>query len=369
MKQRTRFLGLDVHKETIAVAVCEEVGRPEPYSTIPNQPEALRKLVKTLSSNKAVRLVAGYEAGPTGFVISRQLARLGVECVVAAPSLMPRRSGDRVKTDRRDALLLARLLRSGDLTAVWIPDEAHEALRDLVRARSDAKVDLLRASHRLAKFLLRKGVTPPPGVRSRSVKYQAWLRQLTFRSTEEETVFQDYCQVVELGTVRVRRLEAELRHAAEQSPHLQLIAALQCIRGIAFLTAVTIVAEAGDLRRFKEARQFMAYTGLVPSEHSSGEAVHRGPITKTGNALLRHVLGEAAHHARHRPRVDGGLRQRQAGIPANIVDLAWTAQQRLHFRYRHLSARLGRPRALTAVARELAGFVWAFGQLPVAASA
>lgn len=281
---------------------------------------------------------------------------------MAAPSLIPRRSGDRVKTDRRDALLLARLLRSGDLTPVWIPNEAQEALRDLVRARSDAKVDLLRARHRLTKFLLRKGIAPPAGTKSGSLKYQAWLHQLSFPSANEEIVFQDYGSVVEQATQRVRRLETELRHAAEQSPQLALIAALQAIRGIAFLSAVTIVAEAGDLRRFNGARQFMAYSGLVPSEHSSADAVHRGPITKTGNALLRHVLGEAAHHARHRPRVEGALRQRQAGVPSHIVDLAWNAQQRLHLRYRHLSARLGRPRALTAVARELAGFVWAVGQ-------
>lgn len=367
MDQRTRFLGLDVHKETIAAAICEEIGRPEFYGTIANEPAAIRKLIRTVGG-RAIRVVAAYEAGPTGFVIQRQLARLGIECVVAAPSLMPRPTGERVKTDRRDALLLARLLRSGDLTPVWIPDEAQEALRDLVRARADAKVDLLRARHRLAKFLLRKGIAPSFRTKLGSLKYQAWLRQLRFPSAEEETVFQDYGSMVEQAVQRVRRLESELCRAAEHSPHLSLIAALQCLRGIAFLTAVTVVAEAGDLRRFKGARQFMAYTGLIPSEHSSGEAVHRGPITKTGNALLRHVLGEAAHHARHRPRVNGALRQRQAGVPAELVQLAWNAQQRLHLRYRHLSARLGRPRALTAVARELAGFVWALGQLSPAAA-
>ena len=366
MVQRTYFLGLDVHKDSIAAAICEETGRPQSYGTIANDPAAIRKLVRAVGGGKGIRLVAAYEAGPTGFVLQRQLARLGVECVLAAPSLMPRPSGDRVKTDRRDALLLARLLRSGDLTPVWIPDEAHEALRDLVRARADAQVDLLRARHRLAKFLLRKGIVPPTGTRMGSLKYQAWLRQLRFPSAEEETVFQDYGSTVDQAVLRLRRLESELCRAAEHSPYLSLIAALQCLRGIAFLTAVTIVAEAGDLRRFKGARQFMAYTGLVPSEHSSGEAVHRGPITKTGNARLRHVLGEAAHHARHRPRVDGMLRQRQAGLPPQLLELAWKAQQRLHLRYRRLSARLGRPRALTAVARELAGFVWAVGQLPAA---
>lgn len=175
-------------------------------------------------------------------------------------------------------------------------------------------------------------------------------------------VFHDYCQQVEAAGERVKRLEAELRHCAESSPHLPLIAALQSMRGIAFLTAVTIVTEAGDLRRFKNARQFMGYTGLVPSEHSSGGSTHRGPITHTGNGPLRHVLVEAAHHARHAPRVEAALKQRQAGIPPRIVDISWKAQQRLNLRYRHLSTRLGRPKAITAVARELAGFVWALGQ-------
>lgn len=368
MVQPSRFLGLDVHKETIAVAVCEGSDRPQAYGTIANDPAAIRKLVRAVGGGKTTQLMAAYEAGPTGFVVQRQLARLGVDCIVAAPSLIPRPVGERVKNDRRDAVLLARLLRSGDLTPVWIPDQAQEALRDLVRARADAKVDLLRARHRLAKFLLRKGITPPFRMQMGSLKYQAWLKQLRFQSGDEEIVFQDYWRVVDQAVERVRQLEKELRAAAERSPHLSLIATLQCLRGIAFLSAVTIVAEAGDLRRFKTARQFMAYTGLVPSEHSSGEAVHRGPITKTGNALLRHVLGEAAHHARHRPSTNGALRQRQAGVPPPLVELAGKAQQRLHLRYRHLSGRLGSPRALTAVARELAGFVWALGQAASAAA-
>jgi transposase len=362
MNQTTRFVGLDVHKDTIAVAVAEEGAVPRPEGTIANAAAAVRKLVQRLGA-PGTRLVAAYEAGPTGYALHRQLARLGVDCQVIAPSLTPRRSGDRVKTDRRDALLLARLLRSGDLTPIWIPDEAHEALRDLVRARADAKTDQLRARHRLSKFLLRKGRTPPPGVRAWGVKHQDWLRHLSFPYAADTVVFRDYCQVVAAAGERVQRLEAELRHAAEESPQLPLIAALQALRGIAFLTAVTLVAEAGDLRRFPSARQFMAYTGLVPSESSSGPRTHRGRITRSGNSLLRHVLGEAAHHARHVPRVEGALKQRQAGVPAPLVDLSWRAQQRLHRRYRHLAARLGRPKAIIAVARELAGFVWALGQL------
>jgi transposase len=361
LSERTRFLGLDVHKETIAVAIADEGSQPQIHSTIRNEPGAVRSLVKALKG-PGVRLVAAYEAGPTGYTLHRQLTRLGVESQVIAPSLTPRPKGNRVKNDRRDALLLARLLRSGDLTPIWIPDEAHEALRDLVRARADAKADQLRARHRLSKFLLRKDSRPPAGARAWSVKHQDWLRHLTFEHEPETVVFRDYCQQVEAAGERVKRLEAELRHCAESSPHLPLIAALQSMRGIAFLTAVTIVTEAGDLRRFKAARQFMGYTGLVPSEHSSGGSTHRGPITHTGNGPLRHVLVEAAHHARHAPRVEAALKQRQAGVPPRIVDISWKAQQRLNLRYRHLSARLGRPKAITAVARELAGFVWALGQ-------
>lgn len=361
MNERTRFLGLDVHKETIVVAVAEDGSEPTLHSTIANRPEAVRKLVREIGG-RGVQVVAAYEAGPTGYAVYRQLVQLGVDARVVAPSLIPRAPGDKVKTDHRDAVRLARLLRSGDLVSVWIPDDAHEALRDLVRSRADAKVDLLRARHRLSKFLLRRGLVPAPGIKAMSLKYQAWLKDLTFSEPAAEVVFQDYRRQVEAAIERVRRLESELGHYTQNSPHLPFIAALQSMRGIGLVTAATIAAEVGDVRRFTTAPQFMAYCGLVPSEYSSGASTHRGRITKTGNSNLRHVLGEAAHHARHQPRVEGALKQRQAGVPQHIVDLSWKAQQRLHMRYRHLSARIGRPKALTAVARELAGFVWALGQ-------
>lgn len=359
MRQRTRFLGLDVHKETVAVAVAED-GPPEDCGTIPNDPSAVGKLMRRLGG-PGVRLRVAYEAGPTGYAVHRQLTGMGIECLVVAPSLVPVRAGDRVKTDRRDALKLARLLRSGDLTAVWVPDEAHEALRDLVRGRADAKADQLRARHRLSKFLLRKGVRPPAGVRAWSARYESWLNGLRFAHQADQVVFEDYRAMVRAAGERVRRLEDALRECALDSAQVRVIAALQAFRGIGFLSAVTIVAESGDLRRFPTPRQFMAYAGLVPSEHSSGGSRHRGPITKTGNSLLRHVLGEAAHHARHAPSVGSALRQRQEGIPRPVVDIAWRAQQRLHARYRHLAGRIGSPRALTAVARELAAFVWSLG--------
>lgn len=360
MTERTRFLGLDAHARTIAVAVAEEAGAPEAYGAIANDPSSIRRLVGRLGG-PGVRLVAGYEAGPTGYVLHRQLESLGVDCMVVAPSLVPVRSGDRVKTDRRDALKLARLLRSGDLTAVWVPDEEHEAFRDLVRARAAAKADALRAKHRLSKFLLRHGVRPPHGVRAWTDRHQAWLSQIRLEQPCAQIVLADYLGVVRAAEDRVRRLQAAL-HTAVPDRHRPLVAALQAFRGIAFLTAVTIVAEVGDLRRFATAPQFMAYVGVVPSEYSSGGSHHRGRITKTGNAMLRHVLVEAAHHSRLQPRVSTGLRVRQQAVPAAVVERSWRAQIRLHHRYRHLSARLGRPKAITAVSRELAGFVWAVGQ-------
>ena len=360
MSERTRFVGLDAHAQTIAVAIAEETGAPSWCGVIANDPSSVRRLVGRLGG-PGERLVACYEAGPTGYTLHRQLQALGAACIVVAPSLVPVRSGDRIKTDRRDALKLARLLRSGDLTPIWVPDEEHEALRDLVRARADAKTDQLRAQHRLSKFLLRGGIRAPHGVRPWTTRYDTWLAHLRLEDVRAQIVLDDYRSVVRAAAERVRRLEQALTTAVPDR-HRPLVRALQAFRGIAFLTAVTIVAEVGDLRRFATARQFMAYVGVVPSEFSSGANHRRGRITKAGNAMLRHVLGEAAHHCRLQPRVGTTLRARQQEVPATIVELSWRAQTRLHHRYRHLSARLGRPKAITAVSRELAGFVWAVGQ-------
>jgi transposase len=360
--RQIRYLGLDVHKATIAVAIAEEAGAPASYGTIPNDAAAIRKLMVRLG-HEQVELRVAYEAGPTGYALHRQLAKMGIDCLVAAPSLIPKRAGDKVKTDRRDALKLARLLRSGDLAPVWVPDEAHEALRNLVRARADAKADQLRAKHRLSKLLLRQGCWPPMGVRNWTQRYVAWLRQLEFEHLPDRVVFADYLAEVTAAGERIQRLEAALHQCAQSSSQVAVIRALQAFRGIGFLSAVTLVAEAGDVRRFRTAPQFMAYVGVVPSESSSGGKQQRGPITKTGNTLLRHVLGEAAHHARHAPRISGTLRRRQTDLPREIVELAWRAQLRLHTRYRHLSLRIGTLKALTAIARELAGFIWAAGHV------
>ena len=360
--RQIRYLGLDVHKATIAVAIADESGAPTSYGSIANEPSAIRTLMTRLGGSD-VQLHVAYEAGPTGYALHRQLTTMGIDCIVVAPSLIPKRAGDKVKTDRRDALKLARLLRSGDLTPVWVPDQAHEALRSLVRARADAKADQLRAKHRLSKFLLRQACWPPIGVRNWSQRYFSWLRQLEFEHLPDRIVFADYLAEVTAAGERIKRLEAALHQCAQTSSQLALIRALQAFRGIGFLSAVTLVAEVGDLRRFRTAPQFMAYVGLVPSESSSGGKQQRGSITKTGNSLLRHVLGEAAHHVRRAPRVSGALKRRQADVSPEIVELAWRAQLRLHARYRHLSLRVGALKALTAVARELAGFIWAAGQV------
>ena len=362
MEKTTRFVGLDVHKASIAVAVADAFGEPEDHGQIANDPSAVWRLMQRLGGAD-VHLAVAYEAGPTGYALHRQLTAMGIDCIVVAPSLIPVKPGERIKTDRRDAAKLARLLRSGDLTAVWVPDEGHEALRDLVRARDDAKADLLRAKHRLSKFLLRRAIYPPVGVRAWSRAHEAWLDKLAFEHAADGVVLEHYRAVASEAAQRVKRLETALAQCAAASPHAELLAALQALRGIGFLTAVTIVAEAGDLRRFRSARQFMAYVGLVPSEHSSGASRHQGRITKTGNRLIRHVLGQAAHNARYRPNVSTSLRARQRRVPPAVVELDRRAQARLHQRYRHLAGRIGTNKTVIAVARELAGFVWATGQL------
>ncbi len=364
----TRYLGLDVHKATITVAVAEASGPPTAFGTIANEVGAVRRLVRQLG--REAKLVAAYEAGPTGYALHRELTRLGVECMVVAPGLIPIRPGDRrVKTDTRDALGLARLLRSGDLTPIWVPDSEHEALRDLVRARYDGKDDLRRARHRLSKFLLRQGICSPAGIKAWSVRYYTWLRQLSVEQAAAQVVFEDYRAVEQAAQERLRRLEAALRRCAEQSPQLPLMAALQVLRGIAFLSAVTIVAEVGDFRRFSNAPGFMCFTGLVTSEYSSGTSRRQGGITRAGNRYLRHVLVQAAHNARYVPNPQGAVKRRLDGAPPDLVELALEAQRRLHARYRHLDRRIGRPKAVTAVARELAGFVWAVGRRMAEAAA
>jgi transposase len=358
-----RFIGLDVHAETIAVAAAEAAGEVRSLGVIPNRIESLRKLVKKLGPVERLRVC--YEAGPTGYVVYWQLTALGVPCEVVAPTLVPVKAGDRVKTDRRDALKLARSYRAGDLTPVWVPDPTHEALRDLVRAREAAKKDQLRARHRLGKFLLRHGRRPPTAIKAWTQAHLAWVkRAVHFEQAAQEATLLDYIQEVDHVAARITRLEAAIDTAVTTAPAQMraVIEALQALRGIAAVTAVTIVAEIGRLSRFATPRQLMGYSGAVPREHSSGERTRRGGITKTGNAHLRRVIVEAAWAARHRPAVGAALRKRQATISAEVIEIAWTAQHRLHARYRALSERgKCRQQVITAIGRELLGFIWAIG--------
>jgi len=362
MQKKVRFLGLDVHAETIAVAVAEADGQLRSLGTIANRAESVRRLVKKLGPVDQLR--ACYEAGPTGYVLYWQLAELGVECAVIAPTLVPVKAGDRVKTDRRDAGKLARSHRAGDLTAVWVPDEGTEALRDLVRAREAAKQDQLRARHRLSKFLLRTGQRPAPGVKAWTELYMAWVRQLRYEQPAREWARLDYLHEVEHMAERVRRLEQAITEAVKlASPQMQeVIRGLQALRGIAEISAVTIVAELGNISRFESARQLMGYSGTVPSENSSGKRQQRGSITKTGNAHLRRIAIEAAWSYRLRPGIGPGLRKRQEGVPEEIKEIAWKAQIRLSKRYVRLAAAgKDQRKIVTAVGRELLGFIWAIG--------
>jgi transposase len=358
-----RFIGLDVHAETIAVAVAEPTGEVRSVGVIPNRPESVRRLMKKLEVGGPLRVC--YEAGPTGYVIYWQLAAMGIPCEVVAPTLVPVKPGDRVKTDRRDALKLARSYRAGELTAVWVPDSAHEALRDLVRAREAAKKDQLRARHRLGKFLLRHGRRPPTGVKAWTQTHLTWVtRDVHFEHPAQEATLLDYVHEVDHVASRLARLERAIDEAVKTAaPAMRtVIAALQALRGIALVSAVTIVAEVGTLARFARPRQLMGYSGAVASEHSSGPRIRRGAITKTGNAHLRRVIIEAAWAYRHRPSVGATLRKRQATVDEQVIAIAWKAQHRLHARYRSLTARGKSPQsAVTAVGRELLGFIWAIG--------
>jgi transposase len=362
MKEKVRFLGLDVHAETIAVAIAEPDGEVRSLGTIANRTESIRKLLKKLGPVE--QLKACYEAGPTGYVLYWQLAELGVRCEVIAPTLVPMKAGDRVKTDRRDAERLARSYRSGDLTPVWVPNEGSEALRDLVRAREAAKQDQLRARHRLSKFLLRTGQRPAAGVKAWTQAYVNWVKQIHFTQAARESTLLDYLHEVEHMAERVKRLEQAIADAVQvASPQMQeVVRGLQALRGIAQISAVTLVAELGELSRFASARQLMGYSGAVPSEDSSGQRTRRGSITKTGNAHLRRIAIEAAWSYRLRPGVGPALRKRQEGVSEAIKEIAWKAQHRLHKRYTRLAAAgKDKRKIITAVGRELLGFIWAIG--------
>lgn len=363
--KKIRFVGLDVHAETITVAVAEpgRNGEVRSLGSIPNRVESVRKLVKKIGP--ADQLRACYEAGPTGYTLYWQLTELGVKCEVVAPTLVPVKAGDRVKTDRRDAKKLACCYRAGDLTAVWVPDAAHEALRDLVRARLAAKRDQLRARHRLSKLLLRHGKRPEKNIRSWTKAYFDWVKtKVHFDQPAQEATLADYLHEVEHARDRIERLEQCIDHAIEILPEKMrtVVEGLQALRGIAKISAVTIVAELGEVSRFNKPRQLMGYSGVVPSEHSTGERTRRGSITKTGNTHLRRVVVEAAWAYRHRPRVGTALATRQKNASQEVKEISWKAQNRLHRRYYRLTSKgKTKQKVVTAVARELLGFIWHIG--------
>ncbi len=359
--KNVRFVGLDVHAQTIAVAVSDGRSDVRSLGVIPNRAESVSRLVRKLGKPEQLRVC--YEAGPTGYALYWQLTQLGVECEVVAPTLVPMKAGDRVKTDRRDAERLARSYRAGDLTPVWVPDAAHEALRDLVRAREAAKCDQLRARHRLGKFLLRQG-RRAQGLTAWTGKYLQWVKQQHFEHPAQQATLVDYLHEVEHQASRIEQLERAIDAAIATVPIAMrmVIEALQALRGIAKVSAVSIVAELGKLSRFAHPRQLMGYSGAVSSEHSSGERIRRGAISKTGNAHLRRIVVEAAWAYRFRPWIGPVLSARQRVVSPTARSIAWKAQVRLHQRYRTLVAK-GKPKqkVVTAVARELLGFIWAIG--------
>src|SRR6201988_4014918 len=362
VEDRIMYVGLDVHKEGIVVAVAEGGLRGEvrEYGRNANTAGALDRPMRKLGgAGGGLRFC--YEAGPRGYGIQRHLSAHGHDCVVVAPSLIPKRAGDRVKTDRRDAASLARLHRAGELTAVWVPDAGHEAMRDLVRARLDAVHALRWARQQLSGFLLRQGCHY--GRPAWTKLHRRWLAGLKFEQAVHHIVLEDYVQAVEAAEARRDRLTAQIEAMLPDWTLAPGGAALQKMRGMALVNAATLIAELGDLSRFANPRQLMAYLGLVPSEHSSGASVKRGGLTKAGNSAARRLLIEASWTYRSPARVSRELLLRQEEQPKPIREIAWKAQLRLCARYRKLG-RSGKPANVVtaAIARELAGFVWAIAR-------
>lgn len=357
MNKLTTYVGMDVHKKWIFVSLI--AGDKQLQWQLANEARAIRRFAKKLLKEAVGEVLCCYEAGPCGYVVKRLLDSLGVKCLVIAPSLIPVKPGERIKTDRRDARKLAVLLRAGALTEVQPPTEADEALRDLCRCREAAQKDLLRARHRLAKMLLRRGLVFRDG-RNWTQKHWKWLRSIELEHQAERFTLQEYIIAVDQRMERVRSLDAEMSRMAELEPYREPVGWLRCFRGIDTTAALTFVAELYNFARFPTPRALMAYLGMVPSEHSSSDSVRRGSITKAGNTHVRRLGIEVAHHYRHRPAVSGPLRKRRAEQPEAVILIADKAQRRLYQRYCALHRRGVHSNKITvALAREFFGFLWA----------
>lgn len=357
MQKVTTHVGLDVHAERIVFATLEGASRDPVVRDIPNDPKVIRRTFQRLAAS-AYELRCCYEAGPCGYELFRQMESMGIECEVVAPALIPVKAGDRVKTDRRDATKLARLYRAGELTPIAVPTAEQEAVRDVVRAREDIRKDLTAARQRLGKFLIRHGRLFRGGTKW-TLRFWEWLRKQQFEREGERIAFEHYVTEVEHLVDRRARLNREIERFATSKPYAAPVAKLSCLRGISVLSAMALLSEVNDFRRFDTPRKLMAYVGLVPSEWSSGGKEKRGGITKTGSSHARRILVEAAWSYRHRPAFGPRAMQLLRNQPPQVVEYVHRSQLRLHRRYRQLISHGKRsPVAVTAVARELCGFVW-----------
>jgi transposase len=360
MGELNTHVGLDAHQETIQAAVLLPGGEKAAEDQFANTPETIRRWARRLLQRSPGPVMCCYEAGPLGYGLQRELEALGLRCGVVAPALIPVRPGDRIKTDRRDARKLAELLRAGLLTEVHAPTAEQEATRDLSRAREAVKRDQIRMRHRVSKFLLRRGVRWTLGRRAWTLAHLKWLRGRRLEYAADQTILEDHLLGLEQIESRLQALDAKLEAVADEAPYREPVGWLRCFRGINTLTALALVVELHDWRRFESPRALMAYLGMVPSESSSGGKERRGAITKAGNTRLRRLLIEAAWHYRHRPGVGYRLRERRQRQPARVIAIADRAQHRLHARYARLQTR-GKThnKIVVAVGRELVGFVWA----------
>jgi len=368
MNEITTYVGIDAHKKDLVLAMLVGSEATPVTWTVANEPNAIRRLVRKLEREAPGPVRACYEAGPCGYALQRQMTTARVSCQVIAPALIPRKPRERVKTNRRDACKLVELLRAGLLTEVRPPTPDEEAVRDLCRARDDAREDLQRCQHRLDKLLLRRGLHYPGKNWTRP--HRQWLTTLTWPHPAERAVVDDYVVAIDHTEARLRAFDAQLGEIAAREPYRESVGWLRCFRGIDTLTAMLILAELHDFRRFASARALMAYLGLVPGEHSTGETHRRGRITRAGNALVRRLLVEAAWHYQHRTGIGVTLARRRKGQPLRVIAIADRARHRLCRRFYKMSAEhKPRPKIAVAIARELAGFLWAALQpAPVSAT-